>query len=131
MIYGSKLSLLVLLLSFFLITITGCESNKNFSYELYDGYEIKSIDGEIKLYKDDLVFKINDLDYQIKTFKYNSDVVCLKLNDGSYYMIYYVDGSIYGPHTLSSLNETITSLSMEFNNDFRDINKVEGRVYEW
>ena len=38
MIYGNKLVILVLLLSFFLIV--GCDSHKNFSYKLYDNYEI-------------------------------------------------------------------------------------------
>ena len=128
MIYGNKLALLVLLLSFFLIV--GCDSNRNYSYKLYDNYEIKNIDNDIKLYKDGDIFKINDLDYQIKAFKFNSDVICLKLNDDKYYMIYYVDGSIIGPHTLESLNKETDSLSMTFDSDFTDINKIEGVIYE-
>ena len=103
MTYGTKLTLVVLLLSFFLLT--GCSNNKDFSYTLYDGYEIRSIAG-------------------------NSDVVCLKLNDNKYYMIYYVDGEIYGPHDLKSLNETITSLSMTFEEDFITINEIRGKIYE-
>ncbi len=126
--YGNKILIIVLVLVSFLIV--GCESNKDFTYSLYDGYTIKSIDKEIKLYKDLDLVKINDLDYQIKKFKYNSDVVCLLLNDNKYYMIYYVDGTILGPYTKESLNETITSLSMTFDKDFQDILKVEGRVYE-
>ncbi len=128
MTYGSKLCLIIFLLSFFLIQ--GCTSKKDFSYPLYDGYEIKSIGDKIKLYKDSEVFNINDLDYKIKEFKYNSDVVCLRLSDDSYYMIYYVDKTIYGPHTIDSLDEVITSLSMTFDTNYQDITKVEGRVYE-
>ncbi len=128
MIYGNKLVILVLLLSFFLIV--GCDSHKNFSYKLYDNYEIKSVNNIIKLYKDDKIVKINDLDYQIKTFKFNSDVVCLGLSDGNYYMIYYVDGTIYGPHTLDSLKEETDNLSMTFDTDFKDITKVGGLIYE-
>ena len=128
MIYGNKLAILLLLLSFFLIV--GCSSNRNYSYKLYDNYEIKSIDNNIKLYKDGEIFKINDLDYQIKTFKFNSDVICLGLNDGNYYMIYYVDGEVIGPHTLESLNKETESLSMTFDDDFKDITKAEGVIYE-
>ncbi len=128
MIYGNKLVIFVLLLSFFLMV--GCSSHKNYSYKLYDNYEIKSIDNDIKLYKDDEVFKINDLDYQIKSFKFNSDVICLELNDGNYYMIYYVDGTIIGPHTLESLKKETDSLSMTFDTDFTDITKIEGVIYE-
>ena len=128
MIYGNKLALLVLLLSFFLIV--GCDSHKNYSYKLYDNYEIKSIDNDIKLYKDGEIFKINDLDYQIESFKFNSDVICLGLDDGNYYMIYYVDGAIIGPHTLESLKKETDSLSMTFDSDFTDINKIEGVIYE-
>ena len=128
MTYGSKITIFVLLLSFFFLT--ACSNDKNFSYTLYDGYVIRSTNGDVKLYKDSEIFKINDLDYNIKEFKYNSDVICLKLSDGNYYMIYYVDGTILGPYTKESLNETITSLSMTFDKDFQDILKVEGRVYE-
>ena len=45
-------------------------------------------------------------------------------------MIYYVDGEIYGPHDLKSLNETITSLSMTFEEDFITINEIRGKIYE-
>ena len=45
-------------------------------------------------------------------------------------MIYYVDGNIYGPFDLESLNSSINSLSMTFDKDFEDINKVEGIIYE-
>ena len=128
MIYGSKLYLVILFISFFLIV--GCQVDKNFSYELYDGYEIKKMYDTVKLYKDDELFEINDLDYKIKKFKYNSDVVCLELESGKYYMIYYVDGNIYGPFDLESLNSSINSLSMTFDRDFEDINKVEGIIYE-
>ncbi len=128
MIYGSKITIFVLLLSFFFLT--ACSNTRDFSYNLYDGYEIKSINQSVKLYKDEKFFEINDLDYQIKEFKYNSDVVCLELSDGNYYMIYYVDGMISGPHTLDSLESEIKDLSMTFDNDFEDIMKVEGKVYE-
>lgn len=128
MIYGNKLSFVMLFLSFFFII--GCTTNKNFYYELYDGYTIKSVDKEVKLYKDSNLIKINDLNYQIQEFKYNSDVVCLHLTTGDYYMIYYVDSSIYGPFNEESLNSSIKSLSMTFENDFVDINTVEGKVYE-
>ena len=55
--YGNKILIIVLVLVSFLTV--GCESNKDFTYSLYDGYTIKSIDKEIKLYKDlDLVNKM-------------------------------------------------------------------------
>ena len=128
MSYGNKLVTLILFLSFFLLT--GCSDNKNFRYELYDDYAIRSVNEKVKLYKGDNVFEINDLDYQIKEFKYNSDVVCLKLDDDNYYMIYYVDGEIYGPHKLEDLNETTENLSMTFDMDFKDPSKIEGLQYE-
>lgn len=127
MIYGSKLYLVILFLSFFLIV--GCTS-RNYYYELYDGYKIKKIDDEIKLYKDDELFKINDLDYKIEEFKFNSDVVCLKLNNEKYYMIYYVDGTVYGPFDLNSLNTSTDNISMTFDNDFTSLDKKEGLIYE-
>ena len=127
MTYGTKLIFVVLLLSFFLF---GCGKSDNFSYNLFDGYVIKSVANDIKLYKDSELFNINDLDYQIKEFKYNSDVVCLKLDDGSYYMIYYVDGEVYGPHDLESLNIVTNNLSMTFEEDFQDITKARGLIYE-
>ena len=127
MIYGNKFTLIILL-SFFLLI--GCSKINNWSYELYDGYEIKQIDKEIKLYQNDEVFKINELNYEITSFKYNSDVVCLKLTDDNYYMIYYVDASLYGPYTKETLTETINSLSMTFSKDFQDVKSLEGRVYE-
>jgi len=126
-IYGSKLYLVILFLSFFLIV--GCTS-RNYYYELYDGYKIKKIDDEIKLYKDDELFKINDLDYKIEEFKFNSDVVCLKLNNEKYYMIYYVDGTVYGPFDLNSLNTSTDNISMTFDNDFTSLDKKEGLIYE-
>ena len=45
-------------------------------------------------------------------------------------MIYYVDGTIYGPHTLDSLKEETDNLSMTFDTDFKDITKVGGLIYE-
>ena len=128
MTYGSKITIFVLFLSFFFLT--ACSNDKNFSYTLYDGYVIRSINGDVKLYKDSEIFKINDLDYNIQEFKYNSDVICLKLSDGNYYMIYYVDGTIYGPHTKESLESEIEDLSMTFDEDFKDIMKVDGKIYE-
>ena len=127
MIYGSKLYLVILFLSFFLIV--GC-TTKNYYYELYDGYKIQKVNDEIKLYKDDQIFKINDLDYKIEEFKFNSDVVCLKLNNNKYYMIYYVDGTIYGPFDLKSLNESTNNISMTFDNDFTSLSEKEGLIYE-
>ena len=127
MTYGSKIALFVMLLSFFFLT--AC-SNKNFSFSLYDGYEIRHIDNTTMLYKDQEVFKINDTDYNIKEFKFNSDVVCLKLENEKYYMIYYVDGTIYGPYSLDTLNTETTNLSMTFEEDFKDITKIEGKIYE-
>ena len=127
MIYGNKIAFVVLFFSFFLLV--GC-TNKSYYYELYDGYEIKNIKEDTKLYKDDQLFKINDLNYQISEFKYNSDVVCLKLSDNSYYMIYYVDGTIYGPFDLETLNSSVNSLSMTFDNDFTSLKDKEGLLYE-
>lgn len=126
--YGNKLYLIIFI-SLFCIFITGCQS-KNFYIELYDGYKIKKVEETIKLYKDDTLFKINDIDYKIEEFKYNSDVVCIKLNDGNYYMIYYVDGNIYGPFDKKSLDISINSLSMTFQTDFYQVEKAEGLIYE-
>ena len=129
MTYGNKLYLIIFI-SLFCLFIVGCTTNKNFYYELYDGFSIKKIDEEIKLYKNEELMKINDLNYKINEFKYNSDVVCLKLDNNEYYMIYYVDSTIYGPFTKESLEDSITSLSMTFKNDFQNIFKVEGLIYE-
>ena len=128
MTYGNKL--VFFLFIFLLFFITGCNKQENFYYELYDGYRIQKIDDDIKLYKDFKVVPINDLDYKIEEFKYNSDVTCLKLNDNNYYMIYYVDASIYGPYDLDSLNTTTNSLSMAFDKDFIEIMKADGLIYE-
>ena len=128
MTYGNKIYLIIFI-SLFCIFITGCKPRNSY-YELYDGFMIKKTDEEIKLYKDMDLIKIHDLDYKIKEFKYNSDVVCLKLESGDYYMIYYVDGNIYGPFTKESLDTSVSSLSMTFDNDFRDIEKADGLIYE-
>ena len=124
MTYGSKLFCLLTILS--LLFIVGCEKNiPNFHLDLYDSYSIKAIDNKINLYKNDEIINVED-NYQIKEFKYNSDVVCLKLASGKYYMIYYVDGSIFGPYTKDSLNETIKNDStMSFESDFQNILKAE------
>lgn len=126
MTYGNRYLFLILILCLLLI---GCSKSKDWYFELYDGYVIKAVDDTVKLYKNDEVFKINELDYKIDTFKYNSDVVCLKI-DNSYYMIYYVDSSIYGPYTKETLDDTTNSLSMTFSSDFKDISEIEGIVYE-
>ena len=128
MIYGNKIYLIIFI-SLFCLFITGC-GVKNSYYELYDGFTIKKIDEEIKLYKDDELININDLDYKIDEFKYNSDVVCLKLESGEYYMIYYVDSNIYGPFDLESLDTSLNNLSMTFIDDFKDYEKIEGLIYE-
>ena len=130
MIYGNKYVTIFILLSF--ILLVGCSKNfQNFHYDLYDGYVIKGIDNKVELYKNDEVIKIENKDYNIKEIKYNSDVVCLKLQNGKYYMIYYVDSSIYGPYTKETLEETIKNDStMSFNIDFKNILKVDGLVYE-
>lgn len=129
MTYGSKTAMLVFLLSFFLIT--GC-SSKNWYYELYDDYKIQSsYNNKVILTKNNEKININDLDYTITSFKYNSDVVCLKLDNSKYYMIYYVDTSIYGPFSsLDNLNTSTNSLSMTFSNDFVSVNELEGKIYE-
>lgn len=129
MTYGTRYLLICLFC--FLIFLSGCSNNRNFSYQLYDGYEIKKMYDTIKLYKNDELVKINDLNYKILEFKYNSDVVCLKLENGTYYMIYYVDTTIYGPFTKESLETSINSLSMSFNSDFQNILKIRsGLIYE-
>ena len=129
MTYGNKFILVVFLLSFFLIT--GCV-NRNWYYDLYDDYKIQTSNDKIILTKNNEKININDLDYSIKSFKYNSDVVCLYLNDNNYYMIYYVDNSILGPFkTKDNLLETTNSLSMTFPSDFQTIDKLEGKIYEW
>lgn len=124
--YGNKIIYIVLLfLSFFIVTACS-NSIRNFHLNLYDGYSIKNIDNKIKLYKDDNIVAINNLDYQIKEFKYNSDVICLKLSNDEYYMIYYVDSSIYGPYTKESIEETIKNdATMSFPNDWKNILKAE------
>ena len=129
MTYGSKIALVVFLLSFFLIT--GCTS-RNWYYELYDDYKIQSsYNNKVILTKNNEKININDLDYTITSFKYNSDVVCLKLDNGKYYMIYYVDTSIYGPfYSLDFLNTSTNSLSMSFSCDFTSIKELEGKIYE-
>ena len=129
MTYVSKTAMLVFLLSFFLIT--GC-SSKNWYYELYDDYKIQSsYNNKVILTKNNEKININDLDYTITSFKYNSDVVCLKLDNSKYYMIYYVDTSIYGPFSsLDNLNTSTNSLSMTFSNDFVSVNELEGKIYE-
>ncbi|MBQ8473008.1 MAG: hypothetical protein IJ501_05845 [Bacilli bacterium] len=128
MTYGNKI--IFFLFIFLLFFVVGCSNQENFYYELYDGYQIQKIDDTIKLYKDSKLVSINDLDYKIEKFKYNSDVVCLKLNDNNYYMIYYVDSSIYGPYDLDSLNTTANSLSMTFDKDFIEVMKADGLIYE-
>lgn len=129
MTYGSKIALVVFLLSFFLIT--GCTS-RNWYYELYDDYKIQSsYNNKVILTKNNEKININDLDYTIISFKYNSDVVCLKLDNGKYYMIYYVDTSIYGPfNSLDNLNTSTNSLSMTFSSDFTSIKELKGKIYE-
>lgn len=128
MTYGNKI--IFFLFIFLLFFVVGCNKSENFYYELYDGYQIQKIDDTIKLYKDSKLVSINDLDYKIEKFKYNSDVVCLKLDDNNYYMIYYVDSSIYGPYDLDSLNTTTNSLSMTFDKDFIEVMKADGLIYE-
>ena len=123
--YGNKLLYLFTILSF--LFIVGCESNiKNFHLDLYDNYSIKSIDKKIKLYKNDEIVNINNLDYKIKEFKYNSDVVCLKLDNNEYYMIYYYNSSVFGPYTKDTLKSTIDNDStMSFTTDFQNILKAD------
>lgn len=128
MTYGNKIILFIILLSFFLII--GC-SERPWSVSLYDDYKIQNTGNKVILTKQDSEININDLNYSIKSFKYNSDVVCLYLNNSNYYMIYYVDSSIIGPFkTKSDLDETTNSLSMTFSSDFLDINKIKDKVYE-
>ena len=125
MTYGNKIIILLALLSF--LFLVGCNNNiRNFHYDLYDNYSIKSVDNKIKLYKNNDVVEINKLDYKIKEFKYNSDVVCVHLQNNEYYMIYYYNTSVYGPYTKETLNETIKNDStMDFETDFQNIKDVE------
>jgi len=125
MIYGSKFIYITILLSFLLLV--GCENTfKNFHYDLYDNYSIKGIDNTIKLYKNDEVVSINDLDYKIKEFKYNSDVVCLKLSNNEYYMIYYYNSEVFGPFTKESIDETINNdPTMTMDSNFQNILKAD------
>ena len=125
MTYGNKLLCLFTILS--LLFIVGCENKfLNFHLDLYDGYSIKGIDNTVKLYKNDEVVKIENDDYRITEFKYNSDVVCLKLKNGNYYMVYYVDGSVFGPYTKETLKDTIDNDStMSFDVDFQNILKAD------
>ena len=121
MTYVNKIIILLALLSF--LFLVGCNNNiRNFHYDLYDNYSIKSVDNKIKLYKNNDVVEINKLDYKIKEFKYNSDVVCVHLQNNEYYMIYYYNTSVYGPYTKETLNETIKNDStMDFETDFQNI----------
>lgn len=125
MTYGSKCMFITLLLSFLLLV--GCNADfKNFHYDLYDGYKIMGVDNTIKLYKNDELINIKDLDYKIKEFKYNSDVVCLHLSNNEYYMIYYYNSEVYGPYTKELLDETINSDStMSIALNFQDILKAD------
>ena len=128
MTYGNKIILFIILLSFFLII--GC-GERPWSVSLYDDYKIQNTGSKVILTKQDSEVNINDLNYSIKSFKYNSDVVCLKLDNGKYYMIYYVDTSIYGPfNSLDNLNTSTDSLSMTFSSDFTSIKELEGKIYE-
>ena len=122
--YGNRILYFTLLLAF--IFLVGCSRVKNFHFDLYDNYTIRAIDNKIKLYKNDTVVNIYDMDYKIKEFKFNSDAVCLKLSNNEYYMIYYFDTSIYGPFTKDVLDSTIEADStMEFEEDFKDILKAD------
>ena len=125
MTYGNKFIFLITILSF--LFIVGCDNNKrDFHIDLYDGYSIKNINNQIKLYKNDNIININDLDYKITEFKYNSDVVCLKLKNGEYYMIYYYNSSVFGPYSKDSLDETIKNDStMDLSSDFINILKAD------
>ena len=123
--YGNKIIFIFACLSF--LFIVGCETRiRDFHYDLYDGYSIKAIDNKIKLYKNDEVIKIENDDYKISEFKYNSDVVCLKLQNGKYYMIYYYNAGVFGPYTKDSLEDTINNdPTMEIEEDFKNILKVD------
>ena len=130
MTYGNKCIFVVVLLS--LLFFVGCEMKmSNFHYDLYDGYTIRGKDGTIQLYKGETLISVEDENYKIKEIKYNSDVVCVKLDNGKYYMIYYVDASVYGPYTKETLEATIREDStMTFEEDFQSITKIEGLIYE-
>lgn len=124
MTYGNKIVVFFTLLSF--LFLVGCEKTRNFHYDLYDGYTIKRVDGKVKLYKDDNVIEINKLNYNIKEFQYNSDVVCLHLENNEYYIIYYYNTSVFGPYTRETFDETIENDStMSFDTDFQKIQNVE------
>ena len=127
--YGNKFLFVVFLLSLFLI---GCEKKvNNFHLDLYDGYNIKAIDNKIRLYKNDELIKIENDNYKIDQIKYNSDVICLKLKNNNYYMVYYVDSSIYGPYTKETIKKTLDEDStMTFENDFKNILEMDGLEYE-
>ena len=129
MTYGNKFLFVVFLLSLFLI---GCEKKvNNFHLDLYDGYNIKAIDNKIRLYKNDELIKIENDNYKIDQIKYNSDVICLKLKNNNYYMVYYVDSSIYGPYTKETIKKTLDEDStMTFENDFKNILEMDGLEYE-
>ena len=129
MTYGNKFLFVILLLSLFLI---GCEKKINdFHLDLYDGYNIKAIDNKIRLYKNDELIKVENDNYKIDQIKYNSDVICLKLKNNNYYMVYYVDSSIYGPYTKETLKKTLDEDStMTFENDFKNILDMDGLEYE-
>ena len=125
MTYGSKVLYITILLSF--VLLIGCEKKfDNFHYDLYDNYSIKGIDNTIKLYKNDEVIDIKGNNYKIKEFKYNSDVVCVKLSNNEYYMIYYYNSGVFGPYTKESLDETIENdPTMTIDSKFIDILKAD------
>lgn len=129
MTYGNKFIFVIMLLSLFFI---GCEKKiDNFYYELFDNYFIKAIDNKIRLYKNDELIKIEDDNYNIDEIKYNSDVICLKLTNGKYYMVYYVDSNVFGPYTKETLNKTLEEDStMSFDNNFQKVIEMDGLVYE-
>ena len=129
MTYGNKFIFIVLLLSLFFI---GCEKKiNNFHLSLYDDYSIKAIDNKVELYKNNELIKIENDHYDIDEIKYNSDVICLKLKNGHYYMVYYVNSNVFGPYTKENLEKTLVEDStMTFEHDFQNILKMEGLEYE-
>lgn len=124
--YGNKFNFFIIFI--LLIFLIGC-STKNFYIELYNDFSIKKSDEKIKLYKNDLVFDINNLDYKIISFNYNEDVVCLKLDNESYYIIYFIDSNIYGPFNEENYLLALKTLNIDIL-DLENIMEVEGRIYE-
>lgn len=127
MTYGNKFILIILFISLFII---GCNNYRNYHIILNDNYKLMGINNKVYLYRDNNKFNINNKDSNILKFKYNEDIISLMLDDNKYYMIYMIDGTIYGPFDEESLKVSEEALDAKFIEDFISVDKLEGKIYE-